>query len=192
VFSGGAGEIALIEQIRDGLSCLSYSLAGKLELGRFAAVIARAPILLCNNSGPAHLAAAVGTPVIDLYALTNPQHTPWQVPNRVLYHDVSCGPCYKSICPQGHHECLEKVDPARVAQETIELLEQTYRDRFGRGRKWLPPAHGENKVLQPLFPLRASKDRKHAQLEPLTPIVIHAKNPAIDAIRDWRKGRLGR
>ncbi len=34
--------------------------------------------------------SAVGTPVVDLYALTNPQHTPWGVPHRVLFHDVPC------------------------------------------------------------------------------------------------------
>ncbi len=60
----------------------------------------RAPLLVSNNTGPVHIAAAVGTPVVDLYALTNPQHTPWGVPNRVLYHDVPCKYCYKSICPR--------------------------------------------------------------------------------------------
>ena len=41
-----------------------------------AALIAGAQVILCNNSGPVHIAAAVGTPVAVLYALTNPQHTP--------------------------------------------------------------------------------------------------------------------
>ena len=52
-----------------------------------------------------------------VYALTNPQHTPWAVPNRVLYHDVPCKFCYKSVCPQGHHDCLRRVAPpeARAA-----------------------------------------------------------------------------
>jgi ADP-heptose:LPS heptosyltransferase len=55
-------------------------LVGGLDLGELAALIALAPVLIANNSGPAHVAAAVGTPVVDLYALTNPQHTPWGVP----------------------------------------------------------------------------------------------------------------
>jgi len=60
--------------------------------------------------------------VVDLYALTNPQHTPWQVPSRVLYHDVPCKYCYRSVCPQGHHACLAQVAPARVAAAARELL----------------------------------------------------------------------
>src|SRR5690606_39098413 len=81
-----------------------------------------AALLVCNNSGPAHIAAALGVPVVDLYALTNPQHTPWQVPHRVLFHDVPCKYCYRSVCPQGHHACLAEVAPASVAAAARELL----------------------------------------------------------------------
>ncbi|HJV73461.1 MAG TPA: lipopolysaccharide heptosyltransferase II [Noviherbaspirillum sp.] len=121
VFSGSEQEAALIENIRKDLldTC---SLAGQLGLGQLAALIGQAPLLISNNTGPAHIAAAVGTPVIDLYALTNPQHTPWMVPHRVLFHDVPCRNCYKSVCPEGHHDCLARVSPARVADAAIELL----------------------------------------------------------------------
>jgi ADP-heptose:LPS heptosyltransferase len=97
----------------------------RLTLGELAALIEMAPVLISNNTGPVHLAAAVGTPVVDLYALTNPQHTPWQVPNRVLFHDVPCKYCYKSICPEGHQDCLRQVTPDRVVQAARELLEET-------------------------------------------------------------------
>jgi ADP-heptose:LPS heptosyltransferase len=60
-----------------------------------------------NNTGPVHLAAALGTPVVDLYALTNPQHTPWLVPHRVLSRDVPCRNCYRSVCPHGTNACLD-------------------------------------------------------------------------------------
>jgi ADP-heptose:LPS heptosyltransferase len=68
------------------------------------------------------VAAAVGTPVVELYALTNPQHTPWQVRSRVLFQDVPCRFCFKSICPAGHHECLAGVAPERVVEAVLELL----------------------------------------------------------------------
>ncbi len=80
-----------------------------------------APVLVANNSGPVHVAAAVGTPVVDLYALTNPQHTPWGVESRVLFHDVPCRNCYASVCPMGHHDCLRKVRPGDVVASTLEL-----------------------------------------------------------------------
>jgi ADP-heptose:LPS heptosyltransferase len=96
----------------------SYSLAGALGLEQLAALIERADALLVNNTGPAHIAAAVGTPVIVLYALTNPQHTPWEVPARILSYDVPCKYCYKSVCPEGHHRCLRMISPEQVADAT--------------------------------------------------------------------------
>jgi lipopolysaccharide heptosyltransferase II len=93
-----------------------------LALPEFAALVEAAPLLVSNNSGPVHVAAAVGTPVVDLYALTNPQHTPWGVPHRVLFHDVPCKYCYKSVCPEGHHDCLRRVPPDAVVEAALALL----------------------------------------------------------------------
>ena len=89
-------------------------LAGRLDVMELAALIERAQVVVCNNSLAAHLCAAVGTPVVDLYALTNPQHTPWQVRHVVLSHDVPCRHCLKSRCPLGHHACLANVPPDAV------------------------------------------------------------------------------
>ena len=101
---------------------MTVNLAGVLELGELGALIARTRLLISNNSGPVHIASALGTPVVDLYALTNPQHTPWLVASRVLNHPVPCRNCLKSRCPQGHHDCLRRVDPGAVAQAAVELL----------------------------------------------------------------------
>ncbi len=125
VFSGGAGEGDLIEQIRAQTGAASHSLVGRLNLEELAALLAEAPLLISNNTGPAHVAAAVGTPVVDLYALTNPQHTPWEVPHRVLFHDVPCKWCYKSVCPQGHHDCLRLVTPEAVVAAARELTAES-------------------------------------------------------------------
>lgn len=122
VFTGDAAEIELVESLRSSMSMRSRSLAGRLSLAELGALIEAADLLICNNTGPAHIAAAVGTPVVDLYALTNPQHTPWQVESRVLFHDVPCRNCYKSVCPAGHHECLRGVAPERVVEAARELL----------------------------------------------------------------------
>jgi lipopolysaccharide heptosyltransferase II len=124
VFSGTAPERELIDDVRAAMRSPSSTLAGRLDLAELAALIAEACVLVTNNTGPAHIAAAVGTPVVDLYALTNPQHTPWLVPHRVLYHDVPCKYCYKSVCPLGHHDCLARVPPAAVVQATLELLRE--------------------------------------------------------------------
>lgn len=123
VLTGSESERPLIEGIQGSMNGTpSLSVAGELDLAELAALLERAPLLISNNTGPVHVAAAVGTPVVDLYALTNPQHTPWAVPNRVLNHDVPCKYCYKSVCPEGHHNCLRLVEPARIVNAAIELL----------------------------------------------------------------------
>lgn len=122
VFAGSGEDAAAIGSIRQALPDGAHSLCGELDLARLAAIIALAPVLACNNSGPAHIAAAVGTPVVDLYALTNPQHTPWRVAQRVLFHDVPCRFCYRSECPQGHHACMRGIAPEAVAAACGELL----------------------------------------------------------------------
>lgn len=139
VFTGSADEAALVEQIRGAADVLTHSLVGRLSLGALAAVIARAGLLISNNTGPAHVAAAVGTPVVDLYALTNPQHTPWAVPARVLSHPVPCAPCYRSICPEGHHLCLRGVPPAAVVAAALELLRPDPREVLPTAAPLAPP-----------------------------------------------------
>jgi len=124
VLTGGPGERELCAELMAQCGSELPNLAGALSLGELVALIARAQLLIGNNSGPAHIAAAVGTPVVDLYALTNPQHTPWQVPARVLSHDVECKYCYKSVCPAGHHRCLREIAPARVVAAALSLLAQ--------------------------------------------------------------------
>lgn len=125
IFTGTEPERELIEQIQTAMGVASSALVGCLDLAELTALLAIAPILIANNTGPVHIAAAVGTPIVDLYALTNPQHTPWGVPNRVLSHDVPCKYCYKSICPEGHHHCLQLITPESVVIAVCELLSET-------------------------------------------------------------------
>jgi lipopolysaccharide heptosyltransferase II len=125
VFTADESEIELITSIQGQMFSTSHSLAGKLNLGELAALIEASPLLISNNTGPVHVAAAVGSPVVDLYALTNPQHTPWRVPHRVLFHDVPCKYCYKSVCPEGHHDCLRRVEPEAVVQAALDLFVET-------------------------------------------------------------------
>jgi lipopolysaccharide heptosyltransferase II len=122
VFTGSGDERALVDAILAGAGVPAHSLAGAATLGQLGALISLATVMVSNNTGPAHVAAALGTPLVDLYALTNPQHTPWQSPSRVLFHDVPCRDCYRSICPMGHHDCLRKVMPEQVAEAVRSLV----------------------------------------------------------------------
>lgn len=89
----------------------------------FCALIERADAVITNNTGPMHIAAALKTPVVALFALTNPpeEWRPWHVPHRLLCHDVPCRLCYQKVCPYTH-DCLRLVTPEMVVTAAAELL----------------------------------------------------------------------
>lgn len=125
LFTGTEPERALVTGIQAAMDAASTSLVGCLTLAELAALLSLAALLISNNTGPAHMAAALGTPVVSLYALTNPQHIPWNVPSRVLYHDVSCKYCYKSVCPHEHNDCLRLLSPREVVSAVSDLFRET-------------------------------------------------------------------
>jgi lipopolysaccharide heptosyltransferase II len=121
LLTGSADERELVAGVAARSANGAVDLAGMLSLGELGALIENASLLISNNSGPVHIASAVGTPVVDLYALTNPQHTPWRVPHVVLNRDVPCRNCYRSICPESHHACLAGVEPAEISRAAMSL-----------------------------------------------------------------------
>ncbi len=122
-WTGAPNERSFVDEL--AASAGGRPFAGRLDLAELSALIAAAPLLATNNSGPAHIAAAVGTPVVDVYAQTNPQHAPWRVPNRVLFADVPCRGCASSVCPAGHHRCLRDVPPDAVVAAILDLADET-------------------------------------------------------------------
>jgi ADP-heptose:LPS heptosyltransferase len=97
---------------RDGVS----DLGGATSLAELAGVLARADAVVVGNTGPAHLAVAVGTPVVSLFAPTVPaaRWRPWGVPNELLFMDVPCAGCRARVCPVAGHPCLSGVSVAEV------------------------------------------------------------------------------
>jgi ADP-heptose:LPS heptosyltransferase len=130
ILTGAKDEQTLVEQILSQVQehnrQFVFGLAGALSFPEFCALIETTDLTLTNNTGPMHISAAVKTPVVALFALTNPpeQWGPWHVPHRQLYHDVPCRICYSRICPFGH-ECLRLVTPPMVVDAIYELLEET-------------------------------------------------------------------
>jgi lipopolysaccharide heptosyltransferase II len=89
VFTGIAKEKPLIEKLQSGITENTISAAGLLSLEEFIALINIAPVVLSVNTGTVHIAAALHTPVVVLYAQSNPQHTPWNVPSKVFYFPIA-------------------------------------------------------------------------------------------------------
>ena len=123
VLTGSAADALLVDTIRGDAGVPATTLAGRLSLGALGAALRLAAVAVTGNTAPARIAAAVGTPVVNLYALTAPQHTPWHVRSRVLFHDVPCRFCAGRTCAQGHHDCLAGVAPRRVVDAVLELLD---------------------------------------------------------------------
>ncbi|MCO6431522.1 MAG: lipopolysaccharide heptosyltransferase II [Deltaproteobacteria bacterium] len=121
VVTGCGEEQAIVDQVTSG-ECGIINLCSALSLSELAAVIEQAHLLISNNTGPVHLACCVGTPVVAIYALTNPQHTPWGVRHRTLYNEVPCCFCYKSVCPNGDNLCISAVEPSEVVKASIEVI----------------------------------------------------------------------
>jgi ADP-heptose:LPS heptosyltransferase len=88
VLTGVASERALTERIRVGCEKDIFSLAGLLTIEEFIILIQMAPVVISVNTSTAHIAAATETKIIVLYAMTNPQHTPWKSVGKVLPFSV--------------------------------------------------------------------------------------------------------
>jgi lipopolysaccharide heptosyltransferase II len=88
LLSGSKSEKSLTDHLKKEIGEHAFSIAGALNLEEFVALVSQAPAIISVNSGPVHIAAATGTPVIVLYALTNPQHLPWKVKGNAFYYSV--------------------------------------------------------------------------------------------------------
>ena len=93
-------------------------LGGRTDLPVLAHVLAGAAAVVAGNTGPLHLAAAVGTPVVAVFPPTVAleRWRPWRVPHVVLGdQDVPCAGCRSRTCPQPRQLCLDEATPAAVA-----------------------------------------------------------------------------
>jgi ADP-heptose:LPS heptosyltransferase len=125
VVTGGPEEATLTARVCGPPSEAVVDLGGKLSIARLARVLKGAGVVVVGNTGPAHLAAAVGTPVVSLFAPTVPaaRWRPWGVP-QVLLGDqqIPCAGCRARRCPYPGHPCLSSVRPDEVVAAVTELL----------------------------------------------------------------------
>jgi len=83
LITGTSSEKQLAQKIQEGIGDNAWCIAGLLSMQEFIAVIKGAALVISVNTATVHIASATQTPVIVLYALTNPQHTPWKVLSKV-------------------------------------------------------------------------------------------------------------
>jgi len=122
VVAGLAKDRPMGETIVAGLDG-ALNLCGETGLEALVALISRAGLVISNDSGAMHLAAALQRPQIALFGSTNPA---WTAPLNPKAHVVTraehCSPCYARSCPLGHTRCLRELAPGPVIEKAIALL----------------------------------------------------------------------
>lgn len=134
IITGSASEKMLGDSIVKDCRHPVINLAGELSLGELIALIRQARVLISNNTGPVHIAAAMQTPVVVLYALTNPQHTPWKVRNKVLPFDVPENMRSKNIVIDYAYRRSFRKKPAEIhAKDIAEAAKELLEASAGKG-----------------------------------------------------------
>lgn len=124
VVFGGPGEVAIARDIEASLEEPCLNLAGTLTVRELMASIERCNFFISNDSGPMHIAAAFGVPLVAVFGSTDHRTTyPWSDKAVVVRKDVDCAPCLKRECPTDHR-CMKQVTAEDVVQAAVELQKQ--------------------------------------------------------------------
>ena len=119
---GGAAERPIGEAIASALTAPSRVLAGETTLAGLVGVLSRLRLLLTNDSGPMHLAAALGTPLVAVFGSTDWRETaPVGREVRLVREAVDCAPCMLRECPIDHR-CMTRVGSDRVVDAALALV----------------------------------------------------------------------
>ena len=123
---GAPGETAMGEELDGKISGPSTNLVGKTSLTELIAHLKQCHLLLTNDTGTMHLAAALGVPTISIFGSTEPSLTgPLGDHHTVLRHHVPCSPCFKRECPFGHYDCMTGLSVETVTDAVLAKLAET-------------------------------------------------------------------
>lgn len=120
---GSQKDVPTCQEINQHLENKGVVLAGKTTLPEAIDLLSVAALVVSNDSGLMHIAAALHRPVVAVYGSTDPGHTPPLSDNsRVARLGLECSPCFKRECPLGHLNCLQDLLPDQVIQQAETLL----------------------------------------------------------------------
>lgn len=122
---GGPGEAPWAGKLTSALPGRVADWTGRTDVAELAALLSCLDLLVCNDSGPMHLAAAVGTPVVAVFGSSEPSQTGPAGEGHVLVREpVECSPCFERACPltQDKYKCFEPLSAARVIEAVAENL----------------------------------------------------------------------
>lgn len=121
---GGSGDGQLTDTIQRAVPGRCVNFAGRTTLPELIAVLRRCELLVTNDTGPMHLAAALRKPVVPLFGPTRPDQTgPYGQTHLALTHPLPCAPCMKSRCHWSEPlACLRRISPGNVAETVLARL----------------------------------------------------------------------
>jgi len=124
---GGAGERQRLQHMCSQARTQVINLSGKTTLRELACLVSQSVLMISMDSGPMHLACAVGTPVVALFGPTAPWRTgPFGTQDSIIRKQLPCGPCFqKSTCPEGHYRCMADITVEDVYKVCCNYLTKT-------------------------------------------------------------------
>jgi ADP-heptose:LPS heptosyltransferase len=136
VFVGAADERERSQRCGEHWPSKVLNLCGACTLRQSAAVLARARLFIGHDSGPMHLAAAVGTPCVAIFAARNPpgQWFPLGVGHRVIYHQTDCYDCGLDVCTEQRKKCILSITVDEVTSAVKDLLNSPAGAQFNQVR----------------------------------------------------------
>lgn len=119
---GGRGEESLGKNIASRLDCRSIVLSGATTIRELMAVVKRCRLLITNDTGPMHIAAAFGVPIVAVFGPTDSRTTaPYGQEQSVVREPVDCAPCLLRDCPIDHR-CMTRISVDRVYETAVQQL----------------------------------------------------------------------
>lgn len=123
VFAGAAEDVADIKRIQAKIPFETFSFADQGSLLDYAALVAKAQLMVGNESGPMHIAAATGTPTLALFGPGQPEiFSPFGPQHRFLHHKLACNPCDQLKCMYPENPCMNRLKPEEVIAEIHTML----------------------------------------------------------------------
>ncbi len=130
VLTGGPGDVPLVNEIFEATDpeARIINLAGRVSIKELGALLARADVFVTGDTGPMHIASAVGTPLVALFGPADPDRTgPIGARHLVVVHNegLSCVPCQLRYCARGDHACMADLSVERVVDAVRRQLPQS-------------------------------------------------------------------
>jgi 3-deoxy-D-manno-octulosonic-acid transferase/heptosyltransferase-1 len=124
VFTGSKQDRVVIGEIIGEMNTIPLDLAGRTSLKALAYLYSKCFLLITTDTGPMHMAAAMGCPVVALFGPTAPWRTgPYGKGHRVIREEIECSPCFKKKCD--HLSCMKEITVDRVFDTVQEFLWET-------------------------------------------------------------------